>query len=200
MPTFYIISGCNGAGKTTTSFSLLPDIMDCKEFVNADEIAKGLSPFQPDKAAIDAGRIMIRRMEDLLRRGEDFAIETTLATKTYNDFIRRAREKGYRVRLFYFWLPTVEHAIERVRARVSSGGHNIPEEVIRRRYEAGKRNLADIYIHIVDDWIIVDNSDITPDVVATKGRDEGVAINNPEKFRLITNLDPDSNFLKSELH
>ncbi|MFT4070601.1 MAG: zeta toxin family protein [Dysgonamonadaceae bacterium] len=189
MATLYIISGCNGAGKTTASFTLLPDIMDCKEFVNADEIAKGLSPFQPDKAAIDAGRIMIRRMEDLLVRDQDFAIETTLATKSYVEFIERAHTRGYKVTLIYFWLNSVELAIERVRARVASGGHNIPEETIRRRYKSGNKNLSELYLRVVDEWLIIDNSTVPPEVVANKGKNEEPIINNPEKFRIITGLD-----------
>lgn len=188
MPTFYIISGCNGAGKTTTSFTLLPDIMNCKEFVNADEIAKGLSPFQPDKAAIDAGRIMIQRMEMLLLRNEDFAVETTLSTRSYVDFIRRARQKGYKITLIYFWLHSVELAIERVRARVANGGHNIPEETIRRRYKAGNKNLSALYLDVVDEWLIVDNSTVPPEVVANKGKGTSPMINNQDKFELITGI------------
>lgn len=189
MPTLYIISGCNGAGKTTTSFTLLPDIMDCKEFVNADEIAKGLSPFQPEKAAIDAGRIMINRMESLLNRNEDFAIETTLSTKSYAEFIKRAHEKDYKVTLIYFWLNSVDLAIERVKARVAAGGHNIPEPTIRRRYVSGNKNLSDIYLHICDEWLIIDNSTVPPEVVANKAKDEEPTINNPELFKVITGLD-----------
>ncbi|OJU42295.1 MAG: zeta toxin [Bacteroidales bacterium 45-6] len=189
MATLYIISGCNGAGKTTASFTLLPDIMDCKEFVNADEIAKGLSPFQPEKAAIDAGRIMIKRMEDLLMRDQDFAIETTLATKSYHEFIQRAHARGYKVTLIYFWLNSVELAIERVRARVATGGHHIPEETIRRRYISGNKNLSDLYLHICDEWLIIDNSTVPPEVVANKGQNEAPLINNPELFKTITGLD-----------
>lgn len=199
MPTFYIISGCNGAGKTTTSFTLLPDIMNCKEFVNADEIAKGLSPFQPDKAAIDAGRIMIKRMEDLLLRNQDFAVETTLATRSYVEFIRRAKEKGYKITLIYFWLNSVDLAIERVRARVASGGHNIPEATIRRRYSAGNKNLSELYLNVVDEWLIVDNSTVPPEVVGNKGKGAPPTINNQEKFNIITGIptfsDPESNEL-----
>lgn len=192
MATLYIISGCNGAGKTTASFTLLPDIMDCKEFVNADEIAKGISPFQPERAAIDAGRIMIRRMEDLLKRGDDFAIETTLATKSYMEFIQRAHQLGYRVTLIYFWLHSVELAIERVKARVAAGGHHIPEDTIRRRYVSGNKNLSDLYLHVCDEWLIIDNSAVPPEVVANKGKDEKPTINNPELFKTITGLDADT--------
>ena len=103
MPNLYIIAGCNGAGKTTASYAMFPEMLDCKEFINADEIAKGLSPFQPEKVAIEAGRIMLMRMNEMMRLQEDFAIETTLATKSYVNFIRRAQAEGYFVTLIYFW-------------------------------------------------------------------------------------------------
>ena len=121
MANLYVISGCNGAGKTTASYSVLPDMLNCKEFVNADEIAKGLSPFQPDKVAIEAGRIMLSRIKDLINHDVDFAFETTLATKSYVQFIREAQSKGYMVTLVYFWLNSPELAIERVKTRVISG-------------------------------------------------------------------------------
>ena len=128
MPKLYIIAGCNGAGKTTASYTVLPEMLDCREFVNADEIAKGLSPFNPESVAIDAGRLMLQRMDDLLIAGEDFAFETTLATRSYVKFIDQAHAMGYFVSLLFFWLPTPELAIVRVATRVSKGGHDIPEE------------------------------------------------------------------------
>lgn len=137
MPNLYIIAGCNGAGKTTASFTVLPEMLDCREFVNADEIARGLSPFQPEKVAVEAGRIMLQRIEELLRKQEDFAIGTTLATRSYVQTIRKAREIGYNVTLVYFWLTSPELAVQRVKNRVAEGGHNIAEEVIRRRYKKG---------------------------------------------------------------
>ncbi|KIA98345.1 zeta toxin, partial [Flavobacterium sp. KMS] len=130
----YIIAGCNGAGKTTASFTILPEILNCKEFVNADEIAKGLSPFQPEKVAFEAGRIMLHRINELLSNNEVFAFETTLATKSYKSKVILAQEKGYKVILLFFWLQDVNLAIERVRTRVQEGGHNIENDVIRRRY------------------------------------------------------------------
>lgn len=132
-------------------------MLNCKEFVNADEIAKGLSPFQPDKVAIEAGRIMLSRIKDLINYNVDFAFETTLATK-YVHFIRKAQSKGYMVTLVYFWLNSPELAIERVKTRVISGGHSIPEDVIRRRYSAGINNLSKLYLPICDYWLIIDNS------------------------------------------
>ena len=110
----YIISGCNGAGKTTASYTVLPEILECKEFVNADEIARGLSPFNPESMAIEAGRLMLQRIDDLLGKDITFAIETTLATKPYINLVRRAQAKGYRVSIVFFWLRTPELAIQRV--------------------------------------------------------------------------------------
>ena len=120
MPNLYIIAGCNGAGKTTASMTVLPEILNCYEFVNADEIARGLSPFQPQKVAIEAGRIMLQRINHLLATGEDFALETTLATKTYVSFIKKAKEKGYQVTLVFVYLNSVELAKQRVTDRVLS--------------------------------------------------------------------------------
>ena len=129
----YIISGPNGAGKTTVSMTLLTEVFNCREYVNADAIAAGLSPFNPESMAILAGRLMLARIEDLLARGESFALETTLATRSYNKLVNRAQRQGYNVSLVYFWLESPEVAIQRVALRVSEGGHNIPEDVIRRR-------------------------------------------------------------------
>ena len=151
MPKLYIIAGCNGAGKTTASYTVLPEMLGCKEFVNADE-------FNPEGVAIEAGRLMLQRMDDLLSEGADFAFETTLATRSYVKFIERAHAKGYFVTLLYFWLPTPEQAIERVATRVSKGGHNIPSDVIRRRYANGLRNLTMLYTPVCDFWTIYDNS------------------------------------------
>ena len=122
----YIIAGCNGAWKTTASFAILPEILDCKEFVNADEIAKGLSPFQPEKVAIEAGRIMLNRIDELFKNQENFAFETTLSTKTFKEKIKFAKENNYNITLIFFWLRNPELAKERVKTRVNEGGHNIP--------------------------------------------------------------------------
>jgi predicted ABC-type ATPase len=162
----YIIAGCNGAGKTTASFTILPEILNCKEFVNADEIAKGLSPFQPEKVSFEAGRIMIRRINELLETKENFAFETTLATKSYKSKVVSAQTKNYTVTLLFFWLQNVDLAIERVKTRVMEGGHNIELEVIKRRYVNGIKNLFDIYLSIVDEVLIYDNSGGIPELIA----------------------------------
>lgn len=181
----YIIAGCNGAGKTTASFTILPEILDCKEFVNADEIAKGLSPFQPEKVSFEAGRIMLKRINELLLEQENFAFETTLSTKSYKSKIIEAKDKGYHVSLLFFWLQNIELAKERVRTRVSEGGHNIESEVIERRYERGIKNLFDIYLPIVDSAFIFDNSEGQHELIADKKIDTSLNIQNLYKFNLI---------------
>ena len=156
----FIIGGCNGAGKTTASFNILPELLRCKEFVNADEIARGLSPFQPEKVALGAGKLMLRRIEELMSLGQDFSFETTLSTKSFTKTIEKAKEMGYYVTLIFFWLDSVELAKDRVRTRVREGGHNIPKEVIERRYTAGIKNLFNLYCNRVDFLFIYDNSSI----------------------------------------
>ena len=178
----YIISGCNGAGKTTASYTLLPEILKVKEFVNADEIARGLSPFNPEGMAIEAGRLMLLRIDELLLKGWDFAIETTLATRTYSRLVQRAQAMGYTVHLMFFWLNRVNLAEERVARRVSRGGHNIAKDVIKRRYHLGLHNLFEVFIPIVDEWIIVDNS-ITPrEILAESAPNKVEIIHNKVKF------------------
>ncbi|WP_235972775.1 zeta toxin family protein [Pedobacter ghigonis] len=157
MHNLYIISGCNGAGKTTASFTVLPEILNCREFVNADEIARGISPFKPESVAIQAGKIMLNRIDELLLQKVDFAIETTLTTKSYLNTIRKAKALGYQVTLLFFWLNDVELAIERVKTRILEGGHNIPEDVIRRRYVKGMQNLPQ-FINYADFWFVLNNS------------------------------------------
>ncbi len=177
MKRLYIIAGPNGAGKTTASYTILPEIFDCKEFVNADEIARGISPFNPDNMGIQAGKIMLLRIKELLEKRKTFAFETTLSTKSYVDFVQKAKEKNYEVILLFLWLNSQELAIKRVKTRVKEGGHNIPENVIKRRYESGLKNLFQLYIPIVDKWIIVDNSEETFQFIA-KGTASETILNN----------------------
>ena len=183
----YIISGCNGAGKTTASYSVLPKMLDCLEFVNADEIARGLSPFNPESVAIEAGRLMLHRIEDLLAKDETFAIETTLATKSYINLVRRAQAKGYQVNVLFFWLRTPELALQRVAERVASGGHNIPEDIVRRRYVAGISNLFRIFIPEVDFWNIYDNSQKPRIQIALGGREADTIVFNDTLFLKLKN-------------
>jgi predicted ABC-type ATPase len=181
----YIIAGCNGAGKTTASFTILPEILDCKEFVNADEIAKGLSPFQPEKVSFEAGRIMLNRINELLSDNENFAFETTLSSRSYKTKIAEAKKNGYRVTLLFFWLQNVELAKERVKIRVSEGGHNIEQKIIERRYIRGIKNLFDIYLPIVDGALIFDNSEGKHELLADMKIDGLLNILNQEKFILL---------------
>ena len=181
----YIVAGCNGAGKTTASFTILPETLNCREFVNADEIAAGLSPFQPEKAAFQAGRIMLGRIKHLLNENVNFAIETTLASKTYKNTILKAQETGYNITLLFFWLQTVELAKKRVEKRVSEGGHDIEPNIIERRYINGIRNLFDIYMPIVDEVLVFDNSEGKHELIAKKINNAEIAILNKNKFNLL---------------
>jgi len=183
----YIIAGCNGAGKTTASFTILPEVLNCKEFINADEIAKGLSPFQPESVAMQAGRIMLARMDELLQKGETFAFETTLATKSYKQKIEWAQANGYEVTLLFFWLDSPNMAKKRVAQRVAEGGHSIPSETIERRYHNGIVNLFAIYIDMVDICYIFDNSEGRKELIAQKEKHKGIIIYNNDKFNLMKN-------------
>jgi predicted ABC-type ATPase len=185
MPNLYIIAGCNGAGKTTASFTVLPEILNCKEFVNADSIAAGLSPFNPESVAMEAGRLMLQRIDQLTNEKVDFAYETTLAAKSYVPLVKSAREMGYRVTLLYFWLSSPAVAKERVARRVSMGGHNIPADVIERRYFAGIRNLINLYLPICDNWMVINNLGNKPELIG-KGTIGGErVINNSDIWEII---------------
>ena len=180
----YIIAGCNGAGKTTASMTILPKALLVREFVNADEIAKGLSPFNPEGVAIEAGKLMLERIDCLIKRSESFSIETTLATRSYINLVRRAHAEGYQVHLIYFWLKSPELAMQRVAERVAHGGHNIPQDVIVRRYSAGISNLFNLFVNEVDSWMIYDNSDNDREEIAV-GAKEKIDIINSVKFEII---------------
>jgi predicted ABC-type ATPase len=188
MPNLYVISGCNGAGKTTASYTVLPEILDCEEFINADEIARGLSPFNPDKVAIEAGRIMLVKINEFLRKKLDFAFETTLSSKNFLNTIKKAKEKGYEVTLLFFWLDSVELAIERVKTRVAEGGHDIPEKVIRRRYYSGIRNLFNLYMSVCDYWMITNNSTPNLELIAEGNYETITKIENNRIFELMKKL------------
>ena len=157
-----IIAGPNGAGKTTLAREFLLNEANCPTFINADLIASGLSPFQPEAAAIRAGRLMLDMMDDYVDRGDSFAFETTLSGRGYARLIPRWQEQGYRVKLFFLRLSTPETAIGRVRNRVAEGGHHVPDETVRRRFHAGLRNFESIYRDLVDEWALYDNSGSAP--------------------------------------
>ena len=184
MKNLYIIAGCNGAGKTTASYTMLPDILNCREFVNADEIARGLSPFQPEKVSIQAGRLMLSRIDDLLAKGEDFAVETTLATKIYVNLTKQAQQQGYQVTLLFFWLNSPDLAVQRVKNRVREGGHAIPEDVVRRRYEGGPQNFFKLYRSAVNSWIFLDNSGQSYQVIA-EGNENDTAVTDEKIWNML---------------
>ena len=161
-----IIAGPNGAGKTTFATEFLPNEADCPNFINADLIAAGLSPFRSEYTAVRAGKLMLNMIDDYVRRGESFSFETTLSGRVYARLIPSWQEQGFWVKLFFLQLPTPEMAIARVRQRVAEGGHNVPEEVIRRRFHAGHRNFETIYRGLVNEWAVYDNSGDTPILLA----------------------------------
>lgn len=187
MPKLYILSGCNGSGKTTASYTLLPEMLECTEFVNSDEFAKSFSPFNPSEATIVASRFMLMRIEYLLSRKEDFSIETTLATRSLVGIINTAKAAGYSITLLYFWLSSPELAIQRVRNRVKAGGHNIPENVIRRRYIMGLQYFFETYIPLSDRWVLADNS-TSPFKVVAEGSSKGTFIKDEEKYKTIRRI------------
>ncbi len=166
-----VIAGPNGAGKTTFATEFLPNEADCPLFVNADFIAAGLSPFRASLVAVQAARLMLRQIDEHARCGRGFAFETTLSGRRYARRIPRWRAQGYRVELFFLRLPTVEAAIARVAQRVSEGGHDVPEPVIRRRFHAGWRNFEHVYRDLVDAWAVFDNSGDAPQLVAEGSRE-----------------------------
>jgi predicted ABC-type ATPase len=161
------IAGPNGAGKTTIAETFLHELLGVRQYVNADTIARGLSQFEPEKVAIEAGRENLRRLEELASHGETFAFETTLAGKAYAGRIRRWKEQGYLFVLGFFWMPRVELALERVAKRVQSGGHHIPEAVVRQRYARGIDNFFNLYQPLADEWAVYDNSGNEPRLVAS---------------------------------
>lgn len=171
-PQIFIIAGPNGAGKTTFAREFLPNEAACPVFVNADLIAAGLSPFAPATVAFVAGRVMLAQIAAHARRRESFAFETTLSGKGYARHIPRWRAAGYQVNLWFLGLPDAEFAIARVRQRVREGGHDVPEAVIRRRFDAGLRNFERLYRPLVDRWALYDNSGRTPRLLEESGREE----------------------------
>ena len=165
-PSVVILAGPNGAGKSTAAPELLQGELAVTEFVNADVIARGLSAFDPDRAAIAAGRVMLVRLDELARQRESFAFETTLASRSFAPWLRDLRASGYAVHLFFLWLSSPDLAVQRVADRVRSGGHDVPADTIRRRYRAGVRNLFSLYQPIVTTWAVYDCSGLKSQLIA----------------------------------
>ena len=164
-----IIAGPNGAGKTTFAREYLPHEAGCPIFINADLIAAGLAPFQPEAVALRAGQLMLEEIDRLVAHGDNFAFETTLSGRSYSQRIRRWRQNGYHVKLIFVSLPEVEMAVTRVARRVSEGGHSVPADVIRRRFVMGRQNFEFMYKPLVDWWIEYDNAGTTP-ILIEEGR------------------------------
>lgn len=165
-PNLYVIAGPNGAGKTTFARKFLPDYAKCLEFVNVDLIAGGLSPFDPERAALKAGRIMLEQIHSLAQRGAGFGFETTLSGRTYVKLLQEMKKRRYLIHIFFLWISDVELALERIRLRVRNGGHHIPESIVRRRFDRSLPNFLRFYKALADSWTIFDNSGDTPRIIA----------------------------------
>ncbi|MGB0119133.1 MAG: zeta toxin family protein [Terriglobales bacterium] len=177
----YIIAGPNGVGKTTFAREFLPNYADCKNFVNADLIAQAMAPFSPETAAVRAGRMMLGEIRLLAKKRVSFAFETTLSGRSYMALLRQLKANGYKVHIFFLWVKTVDLALSRVRERVSRGGHDVPEPVIRRRFGRSIRNFLGHYRRLADSWTLFDNSDATPTVVALE-KDKRLRIMNKSLY------------------
>jgi predicted ABC-type ATPase len=182
-----IIGGCNGAGKTTMVKTLLPHFVPLQHFINADEIAVGMSPFHPSSMAIEAGRWMIKSIHDKLQKKESFAFETTLASRSYAQWIENAQKEGYQVNLLFLWMADLDIAKERVQQRVREGGHKIPIEVIERRYQAGLNNLFKLYLPLLDQVVILDNSEGKDAIIAQQTTQQQLIIRNRIKWNQMCN-------------
>ena len=180
-PTIYVIAGCNGAGKTTFAKEFLPKEVKCLRFLNADEIARGLSPFKPSAAAIRAARLLLTQVDECLRRRETFALESTLSGKTYIRLFRRARELGYEIELHYLWLSSPAQAIARVRQRVQQGGHHVPA-ADSRRFKRSLVHLLDDYLPLATRWAVWDSRSLPAKRLAISG------VNAIESLRTLTGL------------
>jgi len=175
-PIIYLFGGSNGAGKTTFARAYLPNENPGARFLNADEIARGLSPFSPQTIALKAGRLMLKEIRGCIAARQSFGMESTLSGKTYINLLSEARQAGYEIELHYLWLPTAEMAVLRVRQRVKKGGHSVPEIDIRRRYQRSIDHLLEDYLPIADRWSIWDNETAGPILLADSANDDIVRV------------------------
>ncbi len=164
----YIIAGPNGSGKTTFASKFLPHYAKCPNFVNADLIAQGLSPFSPSSAAIKAGKLVLSQIYEFAKSGMDFSFESTLAGKLYANLFKELKTKGYNLHLFFLWVPNPQLAIVRIRDRVAEGGHHVPSEDVKRRFDRSIKNFFKLYMPLLDTWMLFDNSGIKPFLIAKK--------------------------------
>ena len=184
----YIIAGPNGSGKTTFATEFLPDYVKCPNFINADFIAQGLSPFEPRIAAIKAGKLVLQQIKEFAERGIDFAFETTLSGKLYVNLFSELKKKGYTLHLFFLWVTNSNLAIGRIKERVLEGGHNVPANDVRRRFRRSINNFFNLYELIVDSWMLFDNSKTKPILIAVKSNKQQEEILDKEKFAIIQDM------------
>lgn len=168
----YIIAGPNGSGKTTFARKFLPLHAHCENFINADLIAQGLSPFSPQIAAMKAGRLVLKEIQELSDKGANFAFETTLSGKTYLTLLKSLKNKGYQIHLFFLWIPSADLALGRIKDRVAGGGHNVPTVDVKRRFRRSIKNFLTVYEPLLDSWMLFDNSEEIPNLVAEKTGDK----------------------------
>ena len=185
MKTVYIIGGANGSGKTTLAETVLRDYLKVGEFVNADQIAGGMSAFRPESVSINAGRAMLNRIHELASSGKDFAFETTLASRSFAPFLRDLKSSGYTVILIYVWLRTPRLALRRVRLRAEKGGHAVPDEIVNRRYRRGLVNLRTLYLPLADGWFVFDNSTPRPSLIAERQAGGDVVVHSQTTWKKI---------------
>lgn len=185
-PSVTVLAGCNGSGKSTAASRILTGPLGVKEFVNADVIARGLSAFQPGRQAFSAGKIMLRRLAELAAARESFAFETTLASRTFGPWIAELAKAGYEFRLFFFYLPSPDMAVDRVAARVQSGGHHVPETDVRRRYDRGLRNFFGLYLPLATEWFLYNNQNPEgPGLIAQRERGETITVESPDLWEAL---------------
>jgi predicted ABC-type ATPase len=177
-PHLFIIAGPNGAGKTTSAMKLLPEYLQCEEYVNADNIANGLSQFKPESVAIEAGRAMLSRIHELCKQRKSFAFESTLASRTFVMLLTECKLAGYSTNIIFLWLQSPTLAVKRVALRVQKGGHSIPSDIICRRYSKGIEYFFNLYLPVVDNWTMYDNSNANPDLIARKYAGTAIEIGN----------------------
>lgn len=190
MKDVIVIGGPNGAGKTTAASRLLPTTLGLHEFLNADEIARGLSPFDPETNAVPAGRLMIDRIDQLVAAGRSFAFETTCAGHRQAKLLRSCRAAGYRVTFVFLWLPSAQGAIARVAQRVARGGHHIPDDVVVRRYAAGLYNMRHAFLPLADVAFVYDSSGPSPLLIAEKRSNMPFTVRDSARWKLIEDATP----------
>ena len=180
----YIIAGPNGSGKTTFAIEFLPEYVQCPNFINADMIAHGLSPFSPGAAAIKAGKLVLEQINKFANQGADFAFETTLSGKSYLNLFKALKEKGYKIHIFFLWIPDVNLAITRIKNRVSQGGHDVPQQDVIRRFKRSISNFFKLYQPYADSWMLFNNADLNPILIAER-KNGKIRIINEKSYNII---------------